>query len=567
MRVADWIVLLGTLGAIAAYGVIVNRRRVTADAHLRGDRDIGWITVGLSVMATQASAVTFLSGPGQAFVDGMGFVQIYLGLPLAMVVVSAVMVPAYFRLKVYTAYEFLEQRFDLRMRLVTAGLFLVQRGVSAGITIYAPAILLSSVLGWSLGFTNALIGITVIVYTVTGGSRAVSQTQKQQMAVILIGMVIAAGILFAMLPDRVSLDDVAAVAGATGRMGVIDFELDPTTRYNIWSGVLGGFFLSLSYFGTDQSQVQRYLGGSSVRASRMGLMFNAVLKIPMQLGVLFVGLLLYAFYTFHPAPVLFDEPLLARVEASAGAAQLETIDGRWSEAWHARRDAAEAFVAARGTPGEAASREGLASAEEQTAAIRAEAHALAARSVVDGDREDTDFVFLHFILHSLPSGLVGLLLAVLLCAAMSSTASELSALGTTTTIDFYRRLWRPNASDVESLRASRIFTALWGLVALGFASYASLFENLIEAVNIVGSVFYGTILGIFMTAFLLRGVGARAVFVAALVAQALVLALWAWSELAFLWYNLVGCVVVMVLAPLIERILPTRRETGGTEGA
>ncbi|AKF03556.1 sodium:solute symporter [Sandaracinus amylolyticus] len=553
MSAADWIVLVGTLGVIAFFGVYKARSVKTAEEHMRGGRELDWITVGLSVMATQASAITFISGPGQAFSDGMGFVQIYLGLPLAMILISALMVPTYFRLQVYTAYEYLERRFDLRMRLLTAALFLVQRGLAAGITIYAPAILLSSVLGWSLNVTNAVIGLTVIVYTVTGGSRAVAQTQKQQMAVILVGMMIAAGILIAQLPESIGVGDAARLAGATGRMNVVDLQLDFSTRYNVWSGLLGGFFLALSYFGTDQSQVQRYLGAQSIAASRMGLLFNGVLKIPMQFGILFVGVLLFVHYLFAPSPMIFDEPLVDRLEASPAAAELTQLQGEWDTAWAERRDAAEAFAIARDTADEPAARATYVAAVERSDAIRDEARALAARTVRDGGREDTDFVFLHFILNALPAGLVGLLLAVLLCAAMSSTASELSALGTTTTVDFYKRVFRPNASDVEQLRASRIFTALWGLIALGFASWASLFDNLIEAVNILGSIFYGSILGIFLTAFLLKRVHARAVFYGALVAQSVVLLLVAVSDVAFLWYNVVGCVVVMITAPIFQR--------------
>jgi Na+/proline symporter len=432
MSIVDWAVLLGTLGIIALWGVYKSRSIKSADAHLRG-RELGWVTVGLSVMATQASAITFLSGPGQAFNDGMGFIQIYLGLPLAMIVVSAVMVPVYYRLQVYTAYEYLEKRFDVRMRLLGAALFLVQRGLAAGITIYAPAILLSSVFGWSLGATNALIGVTVIVYTVTGGSRAVSQTHKQQMTVILIGMLIAGWLVYDGLPPSMGLGDVTAVAGAAGRMELIDLSFDPTTRYNIWSGVIGGFFLALSYFGTDQSQVQRYLGGSTVGESRMGLLFNGVLKIPMQFCVLYVGILLFAFYTFRPAPVLFDGPLMARMESSEAAGELAEIEAEWDTAWEVRRDAAEQFVEARGTAAEPERRAELVASVDQTDAVRRDAHALAARTQAHGDREDTDFVFLHFILNSMPMGLIGLLIAVLLSAAMSSTASELSALGTTTT--------------------------------------------------------------------------------------------------------------------------------------
>jgi Na+/proline symporter len=549
----DWAVLLCSLTAVTAYGVWKTRGAQSAESHLRGGND-GWVTVGLSVMATQASAITFLSGPGQAFTDGMGFVQMYLGLPLAMIVVSAVMVPVYYRLRVFTAYEYLEQRFDLRILLLTAALFLIQRGVSAGITIYAPAILLAAVLGWPLAWMNALIGIGVIVYTVTGGSRAVSQTQKQQIAVILVGMIVAAGFLVASLP--VGVDDAAAVAGATGRMNVIDFHFDPRTRYNIWSGLIGGFFLQLSYFGTDQSQVQRYLAASSVVSSRMGLMFNAILKIPMQLGVLFVGILLYAHYVFHPSPMIFDEPLVARVEASSSATQLASAQAEWSEAWEARRVAASEFVAARGTIEEATRRDALADADRDAMAARDAGRSIVAAAVPDESSQDGDFVFLHFILHALPVGVVGLLMAVLIAAAMSATASELTALGATSTIDFYKRLVKPDATDAEALFASRVFTALWGVFALAFATYATLFDNLIEAVNILGSVFYGPILGIFMTAFLLPSVGAKAVFRAALAAQGLVLVLWAATSLAFLWYNAVGCLAVMGIALALPRARP-----------
>jgi Na+/proline symporter len=550
MTALDWLVLGGTLGVIAVWGVYKSREVRTAEAHLR-DRELGWVGVGLSVMATQASAITFLSGPGQAFNDGMGFIQIYLGLPLAMIVVSALMVPAYFKLQVYTAYEYLEKRFDLRMRLFGAALFLLQRGMAAGITIYAPAILLASVLGWSLSATNVAIGLTVIVYTVTGGSRAVGQTHKQQMAVILLGMLIAGYLIYAGLPSPLGLGDVAAVAGVTGRMQMLDLEFDPTTRYNIWSGLLGGFFLSLSYFGTDQSQVQRYLSASSMGMSRMGLLFNGVLKIPMQVAILFVGILLFSFYTFRPAPVLFDGPMMERLRAEK-TSELSAIETAWQSAWTERRDAAEHFVAARGTADEPTRRAALVAAVDRTDALRADALRLAQRTQPDA-REDTDFVFLHFILHHLPAGLVGLLIAVLLSAAMSSTSSELSALGTTTTIDFYKRLVKPDATDAEALRASRLFTALWGLIALAFASWASLFDNLIEAVNILGSVFYGTILGIFITAFLLPKVRGPAVFYAALIAQGTVIVLAATSDVAFLWFNVIGCMLVVGIAPLLER--------------
>jgi solute:Na+ symporter, SSS family len=552
MSTIDWLVLLVTIVGIAGYGAWKTRNVRTGEAYLRGARQLSWPAIGLTVMATQASAITFLSVPGQGYDDGMRFVQFYLGLPLAMVVIAALFLPFYYRLNVYTAYEYLEQRFDVRMRVVTASLFLVSRGLAAGITIYAPAIILSSIMGWPLSGTNALIGLIVIAYTVSGGTEAVSQTQKQQMVVILGGMIVAGVIVAAKLPEGVSVGDAAALAGVTGRMNVIDLELDLTNRYNLWSGLLGGFFLALAYFGTDQSQVQRYLAGRSLSASRLGLMFNGAVKIPMQFGILFIGILLFAFHVFEPAPLHFNPSVAQRMASSEAADQWAALEGEWAVTNERRAEAALGFVGARAAGADAdlaGARAAVLDAQEGLEALRGQALALIQATLPGAETKDNDYVFITFVLSHLPLGLVGLLVAVILLAAMSSTASELNALGTTSVIDLYRRLGFGKAADDRSLLVvSKVFTVIWGLLALAFATFASLLDNLIQAVNILGSVFYGTVLGIFLTAFLVRRASGRDVLPAALVGQATVVTLFFTSDLGFLWYNVVGCSVVCGLA-------------------
>lgn len=549
MSALDWAVMAAAIFGIVIYGVVQSGKSKSVEDYL-GGRQLGWMTVGLSVMATQASAITFLSTPGQGFESGMGFVQFYFGLPIAMVVVAAVFVPIYYRLEVYTAYEYLEKRFDVRMRLVGAALFLTSRGLAAGITIYAPSIVLSSILGWPLEVLNVAIGVLVIIYTVAGGTVAVSQTQKQQMIIIMSGMVLAAVLLAYRLPANVDLDAAAAVAGELGRMSPVNFELDFESRYNLWSGLAGGFFLALSYFGTDQSQVQRYLAGRSVVEGRLGLLFNGLVKIPMQAFILFVGVLLFVHHVFVQPPVFFDTAGWDKVPAVERA----EVEADFAEAFEARKSAAEAFLGARDAgEGVSAARERLSAAGESVDAVREAAKKLVVAH--GGEGEDTDHVFVRYVLAELPIGAVGLLIAVILSAAMSSTASELNALGTTTMVDFWRRLRGPG-SGLGELRMSKLFTAGWGLVALAFASFASLFDNLIEAVNRLGSVFYGTILGIFLVAFMLKKVGARAVFVGAVVAEAVVVALFFTSELGYLWFNAIGCGVVMAVAWLFEQLLP-----------
>jgi Na+/proline symporter len=551
----DWLVLLGTLSFIVTYGIWQSRGVGDVDAYVRGGNTLRWPTIGLSIMATQASAITFLSTPGQAYEDGMRFVQFYFGLPLAMIVISAVFVPIYLRLKVYTAYEYLEHRFDSRVRYLGAVLFLLGRGLAAGITIYAPAIILSAVLDWPLGPTIWGIGLAVIVYTVSGGTRAVSATQKHQMIVMMSGMVIAAIVVMMRLPEGVSVPDAVRVAGALDRMNVVSFKLDFDNRYNFWSGIAGGFFLALSYFGTDQSQVQRYLSGRSVTESRLGLLFNGMFKVPMQFVILFIGVMVFVFYLFTRPPLFFNGPALERAAATEHAPALRDLETRYDADFEAQRAAATDYVAALGSEREASARESLRAAAATADATRDEARELVARAVPDAEKRDGDYIFLSFVLSYIPHGLMGLLIAVIMCAAMSSVASELAALGSTTTIDLYRRLRSRTSTPPDSardLRTTKAFTILWGLIAIGFASSASLFDNLIEAVNIIGSIFYGTILGLFVVAMFLRHVTATPVLVGAIVAEASVVTLFFTSDLGFLWYNVIGCGLVVAVSLLLQ---------------
>lgn len=554
----DWTVLVVTIGGIVVYGWWKTRGAKDIDTYVRGG-SLKWPTIGLSIMATQASAITFLSTPGQAFEDGMRFVQFYFGLPLAMIVISAVFVPIYYRLKVLTAYEYLEHRFDARVRFLGAILFLVQRGLAAGITIYAPSIILSSILGWPLDGLIIAVGLLVILYTVTGGTQAVSQTQKQQMIVMLGGMFIAAAIVIWRLPDAVSLPDAVGLAGALDRMNVVTFGVDLDSRYTFWSGITGGFFLAMSYFGTDQSQVQRYLSGKSVTESRLGLLFNGMFKVPMQFVILFIGVLVFVFYLFTKPPLFFNPSAWDQAKQTPYASQLRELETRYEAAFADQRLAAEQFVAARQSEaGEAEAKERLRLAAADTRELRAEAKAVVAKALPGTTTKDADYVFLTFVLHYLPSGLVGLLIAVILCAAMSSTASELAALGSTTTVDLYKRLLHgrqledPERFQKRDVLVSKLFTAFWGLLAIGFATFASLVDNLIEAVNILGSIFYGTVLGLFVVAFFLKRVTATPVLVAALIAQATVVVLFFASELGFLWFNVIGCAIVVVLSLVFE---------------
>jgi Na+/proline symporter len=554
----DWAVLVGTIAFIVIYGAWKTRGAADMSSYFRGDYSLRWPTIGLSIMATQASAITFLSTPGQAFEDGMRFVQFYFGLPLAMIVIAAVFVPIYHRLKVYTAYEYLEHRFDVRVRYLGAFLFLLQRGLAAGITIYAPAIILSTILGWPLQLTNLALGGLVVAYTVIGGTKAVSETQKQQMIVMLGGLGIALGLILWRLPESVSTIGAVRLAGALGRMNAVSFDLDFNNRYNFWSGITGGFFLALAYFGTDQSQVGRYLSGRSVAESRLGLLFNGLFKVPMQFVILFIGVMVFVFYLFVRPPVFFNTAAWDQVATTPYAAEHAAIEHRFDDAFEAQRTAAEAFVAA-APDGRDAARAGLREAAGRTSKIRAEAKALVKRALPDAETQDADYIFLGFVLRYVPAGLVGLLIAVILCASMSSTSSELAALGSTTTVDFFRRLRPRDSTERQDLVASKLFTAAWGVAAVAFASFASMIDNLIEAVNILGSVFYGTILGLFIVGFFLRRVTAVPVLIAAAVAQTTVAILFFTSTIGFLWYNVIGCGIVVVLSSAIQWMRPSAR--------
>ena len=558
MSPLDWLVLFGTLGAIVAYGMWKTRGKQDMASYLRGSYQDRWYTIGLSVMATQASAVTFLSTPGQAFEDGMRFVQFYFGLPLAMIVLSVVFIPRYFKLRVYTAYEFLESRFDRKTRQLTAFLFLLLRGLSAGITLYAPAIILSSVLGWPLRLTCLCMGAVVILYTVAGGTRAVSQTQKHQMVVMLGGMVVAFIVIVMRLPASVSLRNAFHIAGTLGKLNIIDFSFDPSRRYTLWSGLLGGFFLAMAYFGTDQSQVQRYLAARSITESRLGLLFNGLVKVPMQFLVLLVGVMVCVYYQFNLPPVFFNQPELARVYQTPHAAHAASLERAHEAAFGRKRVEIERLDAALRRHDEAsiaAAERAVRESEAIFAAIRGEMKQVLATAVPHAATKDADYVFLSFVMRNLPRGIVGLLLAVIFCAAMSAVASELSALASTTVVDFYRRSLHPNASDAHYVRAARWFTAGWGILALLFATLASLLDNLIQAVNILGSLFYGTVLGVFAVAFFLRRVQGTAVFCAALVSEALVLAIFLRTNIGFLWYNVIGCAGVMLISASVTSVV------------
>lgn len=564
MNVADWVVLLATIVGIAAYGAWRTRQVRNLNTYLRGKPSTGWGTIGLSVMATQASAITYLSIPGQGFESGIGFVQNYFGLPLALIIVCAVFLPMYRRLNVYTAYQFLAERFDEKTRLLGAGLFLLQRGLAAGVTIYAPAIIVSTVLGWPLDPVIVATGLLVIAYTVTGGSEAVALTHRWQMAVIAAGMVTALILLILRLPDGLHFTGSVAAAGALGKLHAVDFSLDPSRRYTVWTGLFGGLFLSLSYFGTDQSQVQRYIGGLSLREGRLGLMFNAVLKIPMQFVILMVGALLFVFYQFAPHPVFFNQ---AEWRRHAQDGRFRAIEAEHAQALAQSQSAIRAWVQARASDDaarEATARAAMVAASDRAQAIRAEARAALLAADPRAKIKDSDYVFITFIVTQLPPGAVGLLLAVMFAAALSSKASELSALGTTTTIDFWRH-FRPLAAadEARNMRVARRFTALWGIFAVAFALFAGFAENLIEAINILGSIFYGVLLGLFLVAFFLRHVGGSAVFFAAIAAQTLVIVMYFSLNIGYLWYNLIGCAACIALSLVLQAILFRRAGVGG----
>ena len=561
MNLFDWIVLVGTMVGIAAYGAWRTRHTDSLNTYLKGNHNTGWFTIGLSVMATQASTITYLSLPGQAYENGMAFIQNYFGLPLALIIVCAVFLPIYRKLGVYTAYEYLGKRFDAKTRLLGAALFLLQRGIQAGVTIYAPAIILSTVLGWRLDLTIIFTGLLVIVYTVTGGSAAVNLTQKWQMAVIFGGMIAAFVVLLSKLPD-----DAARIAGAMGKLQAVDFTPDLKRRYTLWSGLLGGLFLSLSYFGTDQSQVQRYIGGAALREGRLGLMFNAMFKIPMQFFIVLLGALLFVFYQFQPdTPVFFNQTEWRRHAQGPQGAVFHAIEEKHAavhsekmqkiRAWVAARDGGEKLT-------EETARAAMVAAQKSSVAIHQEARD-ALRAVDPRAKvKDSDYVFITFILTQLPHGMIGLLIAVMFASALSSKAGELNALGTTSTIDLWR-YFRPLAAhdEARNVRNAKFFTAFWGFFAIAFALFISFAENLIEALNIVASIFYPALLGVFIVAFFLKKVGGSAVFWSAIAAQVLVLGLFFLGkfyparEIGYLWLNPIGCAACVTFSLVLQALI------------
>ena len=556
MNALDWVVLLGTMLGIAGYGIWRTRGRRSLKTYLKGAGDTRWFVIGLSVMATQASAVTFLSTPGQGFQGGLGFVQIYFGMPLALIIIAAVFLPIYRRLNVITAYEYLGLRFDTKTRLLGAAVFLLQRALGAGLTIYAPAIVLSKVMGWSLGATILCSGLVVIVYTATGGSDAVNVTQEYQIAVIFSGMVAAFILVLRKLPAGLTFSDTLNIAGGMHKLEAVDFSIDPGKRYTIWSGVIAATFHMLAYFGTDQSQVQRYISGSSLRESRLGLMFNAVFKIPMQFCILMLGVLLFVFYQFERPPLYFDR--VAWQHRAASTASGRDLETEFASAHDEEQRQLQAWMKARhaGDHGsETTARTAALAAHERVESVRQ-----AARLAVDPREKsnDTDYVFITFILDHFPHGLIGLLVATFFAAALSAKSAELNALGSATTVDLYRYVIKPQASDSHYLIASRGFTILWGIVSITFALCLTLAENLVQAVNIVGALFYPVMLSLFVVGFFLRRIGGRAVFWGALTAQALVLVLFFTvpdNRLSYLWYNVIGCAVCIVISTLIQATL------------
>ncbi|RZJ82067.1 MAG: sodium:solute symporter [Flavobacterium sp.] len=555
MSYLDWAVLLGTLLLIVGYGVYKSRGTKSMDAYLLGNQSMPWYTVCLSVMATQASAITFLSAPGLAYTSGMSFVQFYFGLPLAMIVLCIAFVPIFHRLKVYTAYEYLEQRFDLNTRALTALLFLVQRGLSTGITIYAPSIILSTILNIDTTLTTLFIGSLVIFYTVYGGTKAVSYTQLLQMSIIFCGMFAAAVMVVYLLPSNVGFKDAVDIAGKMGRTNAIDFKFDSQNPYNVWSGIIGGFFLQLSYFGTDQSQVGRYLSGASVGQSRLGLLMNGLVKIPMQFLILLIGVLVFTFYQYNKAPLFFNSYELNKLEKSQYKAELDEIKVAYNQSFETKKAEVLKLDKALESNDQRTidtQREALKIADEESKSIRKELSDLMLKNDKSANVNDNNYIFLSFVTEYLPKGLIGLLIAIIFLASMGSTASALNSLASTSIIDIYKRLINKNASDETYVKASRWSTVLWGVVCVVMALFASKIGNLIEAVNILGSFIYGTILGVFVVAFFFKNIKAKAVFYGAILAEIIVCICGFTDVVAYLWLNVIGCLLVVIFAYLFQ---------------
>jgi len=567
MELIDWLVLSLTVTIIVGYGIWKTRGSKDIEGFLLGGNEAKWWTVGLSVMATQASAITFLSTPGQAFNDGMEFAQFYLMLPVAMIIICVTFIPLFYKMKVYTAYEFLENRFDLKTRSLTSFLFLVQRGLATGITIYAPSIIVSSVMGWNLQITTVCTGLIAIAYTVSGGTKAVHVTHKHQMVVILLSLFLIFFLLINTLTETYTFSENLLIAKANAKLDVLDFNFDLNDRYNIWSS-MAALFLFLSYFGTDQSQVQRYISGKSIKESRLGLIMNGILKLPLQFFILFLGIMVFLYYQSNDAPMFFNNTVIEEVRESENADALLALEDTYTEHLSERAKTNEALVNARRANDEnavATISQQVLSISKRDSSIRSEVKALITDTNKDLETNDKDYVFISFILSYLPNGLIGLLLAVIFFAAMSSTSSELNALASTTTVDIYKRLMKQDGSEEHYLKASKLWTLFWGVVAILFASYGRLFENLIQFVNIIGSVFYGTILGIFLVAFYIKWIKGNAVFVGAILAEMLVVFIFYMDYVPFLWLNLIGVLAVFIFSAIIQMILNGKATVASAE--
>ena len=569
MQQLDWIVLTVTLLFIVIYGVYKTKGSKNVEEYILGNKETPWWTVGLSVMATQASAITFLSTPGQAYHDGMGFVQFYFGLPIAMVVISMTFIPIYHRLKVFTAYEYLEQRFDLKTRSFTAILFLIQRGLGTGITIYAPAIILSSILGWNLTLLNVIIGILVMIYTFVGGTKAVNVTQKQQMFVIMSGMFITFFLILHLLPNDMTFSNAMHIAGANDKLNILDFSFDLNNRYTFWSGITGGFFLMLSYFGTDQSQVGRYLSGKSDRESQMGLIMNGFLKVPMQFFILLTGVMVFVFFQFNPVPLHFNPVNRNAIEKSVYAKDYNDLEKQLTNLSEEKKEFNLLYIDhLNQNYDNPILRKKLISLSEKENDLHDQAKEIITKVDEKAETNDKDYVFIYFILHYLPSGLIGLLLAVILSAAMSSSASGLTALASTTAIDIYKRNLKEEKSEKHYVNATRYFTILWGIIAILFACVGTLFENLIQLVNIVGSIFYGTVLGVFLVGFYIQYVKANAIFFSAVISQTTIFFIYYYTihiyptgqeKLGYLWLNFIGASLTIILGLLFQIVFKNKK--------
>jgi Na+/proline symporter len=567
MRPLDWVVLVGSLASIIAYGLYRGRGSNTVDRYLLAGKSMPWYAMALSIMATQASAITFISTTGQSYVDGMRFVQFYFGMPLAMVALCATAVPIFHRAKVYTAYEYLENRFDAKTRALASLIFLMQRGLSVGLTFYAPAIVLSVIFGWPDRLTTAIIGVTVVLYTVTGGIRTVTWTDVQQMIVIFFGLVVALVMIFLLLPRQVSILDAMHLAGSAGKLNAVTFHFDWNDRYNLWSGLIGGMFLALSYFGCDQSQVQRYLTGKSIEQSKLSLLFTAMAKIPMQFFILFIGAMVFVFYIFEPPPLVFQRIEYNRIQQPDLRARYEPIAARYQDAFARRKAEALAIVEARHTGDTRAESEAIGNyrrAQRDVDAARSQGASLVAATGGEKGFRDTNYIFLSFVTKYLPAGIVGLLIAVILAATMSSSSGEINSLATVSVVDIYKRHIRKHATDRHYLTASRVATAFWGAYAVAFAGLGKHLGSLIEAVNIVGSLFYGSLLGVFVLAFFFKRVNGTGAFVGMLAGEAAIFAAFLFTGISFLWYNVIGCLVVIATGMAVSYVSPAASATPDT---